>query len=203
MKTKTILWAALSLLAFSLLGMGCGDDEETTDDNCTAFCEKVNQCTGGEEDCQTLCENEEYVNSKQAVYCCVDTYDECDDISQCILITDGSGCDELPSGDDDDDDDTTTDDDDDNTTDDDDDDDDSDPVYVCLPSSDGSSEACDFNQGVCEPAQNYSSAEEYSPCCEDLDCACSEDSGECFYDACDEDGHCDSYCPAGTDPDCD
>jgi hypothetical protein len=51
--------------------------------------------------------------------------------------------------------------------------------------------SCDYFTGVCEAAEDGSTA----TCRCDLDCQ----SGET---ACSEDDHCDSWCPAGTDPDC-
>lgn len=49
---------------------------------------------------------------------------------------------------------------------------------------------CDYNSGVCEAA--YKCFEELCRC--DLDC--------CGGKACQSDGHCDSWCPKGEDPDC-
>ncbi|MCA9523513.1 MAG: hypothetical protein KC609_21205 [Myxococcales bacterium] len=50
---------------------------------------------------------------------------------------------------------------------------------------------CNFNQGICEPQAKDSTAA----------CSCDPD---CLPDQspCQLDGHCDSWCPANTDPDC-
>jgi hypothetical protein len=52
--------------------------------------------------------------------------------------------------------------------------------------------SCDNTDGVCEPATKNDPA--MTPCDCDDDCVLSE--------PCDIDGHCDTWCPAGEDPDC-
>lgn len=49
---------------------------------------------------------------------------------------------------------------------------------------------CDYNEDVCEPEEKNSTVACYC----DPDCE--------FLDPCDADDHCDTWCPAGTDPDC-
>ncbi len=49
---------------------------------------------------------------------------------------------------------------------------------------------CDYNDGICEAAERGSSET----------CACDEDCAGT--DACKSDGHCDTWCPDGFDPDC-
>jgi hypothetical protein len=51
--------------------------------------------------------------------------------------------------------------------------------------------SCDYNMGICEPAARSSTA----PCTCDPDCT-----GGAM--PCQGDGHCDTWCPAGVDPDC-
>jgi hypothetical protein len=50
--------------------------------------------------------------------------------------------------------------------------------------------SCDYNEGICEVASRGSSME----CMCDTDCVGA--------DPCKNDGHCDTWCPAGFDPDC-
>jgi hypothetical protein len=61
----------------------------------------------------------------------------------------------------------------------------------CTDGACGTTCACDFYRGVCEPAAPGASA----PCACDPDCA----GGAA---PCTADGHCDSWCPPETDPDC-
>ncbi|MCA9523047.1 MAG: metallophosphoesterase [Myxococcales bacterium] len=51
---------------------------------------------------------------------------------------------------------------------------------------------CDFNKDICEPLEKGSTTR----CACDPDCM-NEDAAPCK-----KDGHCDSWCPTGTDPDC-
>lgn len=50
---------------------------------------------------------------------------------------------------------------------------------------------CDYHDGICEPTAKESSA----ACACDDDCAGGKT-------PCGDDGHCDTWCPSGTDPDC-
>lgn len=50
--------------------------------------------------------------------------------------------------------------------------------------------SCDYNEGICEAKRRGSSD----------NCECDEDCDGTF--ACKSDGHCDTWCPAGDDPDC-
>ncbi len=113
--------------------------------------------------------------------------------------------DDSTDGDSDDDDDDSTDgdsdDDDDDSTDGDSDDDDE-LWATCLHSVNYTQEACDRTSGVCDPNQDYSVSGDASPCCEDPDCGCNEDSSLCLHGACEQDGTCDAWCKDGEDPDC-
>ena len=50
--------------------------------------------------------------------------------------------------------------------------------------------SCNYNANVCEVSQK----------CSESECSCDPDCGQAY--ACDWDGHCDTWCSTGADPDC-